>query len=633
MVFGQSGDEVNIVINAVDNFSRIFDKASLSLKNFQKAGLIAGAAGAAIAAGLGLAVSKAISFESAFTGVRKTVDLSEAEFADLEQRFKDLSSTIPITFEELSSIGEIAGQLGVEGVDNLAKFTRTIADISVTTNLTAEAAATDLARIANVMGEPISNIDRMGSAIVGLGNNFATSEQEILQMSTRIVGAGKTIGLTTPEIFGMAAAMSALGIRSEMGGSAMSRAMITIAKSVAEGGDELSNFAAVSGMSIEEFSEMWKDKPVEAISKVVIGLKRITDEGGNTFGVLEDLDLKSIRITDTMLRLAGSQDGISNAVKEADKFWEENIALTEESEKRYSTLESQIDIVKNRFAILGAEIGDKLVPIIKNVVIPILDKMINLWDRLGPTLQTAIIAGTAAAAMVLLLAGAVAVLTLVSSPWLLIIFAVAAAIGLLVAATVFLFKKWDKMAGWMKVLTALFFPMIVAGILLIKNWDKIKDNAKKTWEFIKDVWSAGVEAARIVTRAIGNLFIGMANTVRGAWNAVVEGVAWAINLMIKQVNDVIRLINKIPGVNIPRLDRVTLDFAKLDMIPMLAEGGIVRKPTLAMIGERGPEAVVPLSGSRGTGMITINIENINGLTGRDIAESLQEELNNKVMLN
>jgi len=388
-VLGQ-GATVAISINAIDKFSTTFKAASLGIGAVGAAMKITAVAivatGAALA-GIGLASLKtAAEFETAFTGVRKTVELSEKQFEDLENKFKDLSKTTPITFVELSRIGEIAGQLGVKGVDNISKFTNTIAAISVTTNLTAEEAATSFARIANVMGEPIDNVDKMGSAIVDLGNNFATSEQEIVNMTMRIMGAGKTVGLTTQEVFGMSASLSALGIRSEMGGSAISRAMITMAKSVAEGGDKLESYAQVSGMTVDEFSESWKTKPVEAMSKVIMGLKGITDSGGNTFGVLEDLDLKSIRITDTMLRLTGSQNGVTDAVNMSKTAWEENNALTEEAEKRYDTYDSKVQMLKNTFATFKADVGDTFMPIMKNLVILFTDKVLPALEPLIPLL-------------------------------------------------------------------------------------------------------------------------------------------------------------------------------------------------------------------------------------------------------
>ena len=396
------GAAIAIVIKGIDNFSSTFKKANTTLG---KLGGIAKATAKVMAVafvGLGAyAIKTASDFETAFIGVRKTTNLTEKEYKDLENRFIDLSQEIPKTFEELSQIGEIAGQLGVTGVDNLTKFTETIARISDSTNLTLEQAATDFARIANVMGEPLENIDRMGAAVVDLGNNFATSEAEIVDMSKRIMGAGKTIGLSTPEVFGMSAALSSLGIRSEMGGSAISRAMITISKSVSEGGEELTNYANVAGMSIDEFSEAWKTKPVEAMSNVIVGLKKVSESGGNTFGVLEDLDLKSIRISDTMLRLSNSEDGITKSIDASIKAWKENKALTEESDKKYASFTSQIDILKNTFIALIKPIGEELIPVILDLakvfvddifpaikpLIPVIGEFLkNVIEKLAPYL-------------------------------------------------------------------------------------------------------------------------------------------------------------------------------------------------------------------------------------------------------
>jgi len=236
------GATVAITITAIDKFSKTFTSAQTSLTKFGKLGGIALAGIAIGTAALGVAAVKTASdFESAFAGVRKTSDLTEQEFSQLEQSFKDMSVTTGKTFEDLSAIGEIAGQLGVEGVDNLEKFTKTITDISVSTNLTAEAAATSFARIANIMGEPISNVDKMGSAVVDLGNNFATTESEIVNFATRIAGAGNIAGLTTQDTLAIGAAFSSVGVQAEAGGTAVQKVLIEMNSAVNGMGKEFVN--------------------------------------------------------------------------------------------------------------------------------------------------------------------------------------------------------------------------------------------------------------------------------------------------------------------------------------------------------------------------------------------------------
>ena len=67
---------------------------------------------------------------------------------------------------------------------------------------------------------------------------------------------------------------------------------------------------------------------------------------------------------------------------------------------------------------------------------------------------------------------------------------------------------------------------------------------------------------------------------------MLEKAIGIINGFITAINFAIGIINKIPGVNITELK-------KLD-VPQLAKGGIINSATLAVVGERGKEAVMPL---------------------------------------
>lgn len=192
----------------ITNFSDKLGKAGQSMKDVGRkmtAALTVPLAGIG-----GVAIKSAIDFESAFSGVKKTVDMSDAGFEQLEKSIRDMAKELPFAATEIAGVAESAGQLGIEN-ENIEGFTKTILDIGVATNLSTEQAANDFARFANIVQMPQENFDRLGSSIVALGNNLATTESEILSMSMRLAGIGAQVGLTEAEIMALAAAMSSVG--------------------------------------------------------------------------------------------------------------------------------------------------------------------------------------------------------------------------------------------------------------------------------------------------------------------------------------------------------------------------------------------------------------------------------------
>ena len=337
----------------------------------------------------GGAIKAAIDFETSFTGVRKTVDATEEEFQALSDAFRKMAREIPISVNELNRIGEAAGQLGIEK-ENIVDFTRTMADLGVTTNMSADDAATALARFANITGMAQDDFDKLGSVIVGLGNSFATTEGEIVEMGLRLAGAGAQIGMTQAEIMGMAAALSSVGIRAEAGGTAMSRVMIDIATSVAKGGKQLELYGETAGMSAEAFARLFSRDSAGAMVKFVQGLSDVSDEGAAVFTVLEDMGLANIRTRDALLRSAGAAEMFSEAMGSSNDLWNENAALTDEAEKRYATVASQLQLLWNRINDVAVELGMELMPIFSDMVdmvkgfVPRLKDMIQGFREMSP---------------------------------------------------------------------------------------------------------------------------------------------------------------------------------------------------------------------------------------------------------
>lgn len=372
----------------------------------------------------------AIDFEDAFTGVEKTVDGTEEQMAELKQGIRDMAKEIPSTTTEIAAVAEAAGQLGIQ-TENILSFSKAMIDLGNSTNLTADEAASQLAKFANIMQMSQKDFDRLGSSIVDLGNNFATTEADIVDMSMRLAGAGKQVGLSEGQVLGLATALSSVGIEAEMGGSAISKAMVKMQNAVEVGGGKLNDvlkksgkslrdlelmsandsksfkelsqslgltstelkqmitagtnledFAKVSGMTAEKFKKAWKEDAAGALSSFIKGLGDAENKGESAISMLSEMGLTEVRLRDSLLRAANAGDLFNNAIATGTKAWEDNTALTNEANKRYDTLKSKLTVAINKLKDMAITVGNKLMPTVEKAINS-LDKVVKKFDSLN----------------------------------------------------------------------------------------------------------------------------------------------------------------------------------------------------------------------------------------------------------
>lgn len=330
---------------------------------WQTAGRAIVMASAAVAAGLAYSAKQAIDWESAWTGVLKTVDGTKSELSTLEAGLRSMTREVSASHTEIAAVAEAAGQLGI-ATPNILSFTKTMIDLGETTNLSAGEAAMSLARFMGVMGTSQGDASRLGSTVVALGNNFATTEREIVMMAQRLAAAGKVVGLSEADVLALATAMSSVGIEAEAGGTAMSKVMIKISKAIDSGSDDVAEYARVAGMSAADFTTAWANDPVQALVAVVSGLGKMSDAGEGAFQALDDLGLKDVRVTNSMLSLAASSEQVAKAQELANQAWKDNTALVAEAELRYGTTAAKLEMAKNSLNDTAITIGQTFLPMI-----------------------------------------------------------------------------------------------------------------------------------------------------------------------------------------------------------------------------------------------------------------------------
>ena len=336
-------------------------------KKIEEAGKKMSAFSVATGTALVASAKSAIDFEDAFTGVEKTVDGTTEQMEELKQGIRDMAKEIPSTTTEISAVAEAAGQLGIKTEDILS-FTKVMIDLGNSTNLSAEEAASSLAKFANVTKMSVKDYEKLGSTIVALGNNFATTEADIVSMATRLAATGELSGLSQSQILSLATAMSSVGIEAEAGGSAMSKLLKKIQLAVETGSDELKDFASVSGMTSKEFKQAFEKDAVKALSAFIGGLNDTERNGKSAIAILDDMGLTEVRLSNTILSLANASDVMTDAVNLGSEAWEDNTALTNEANKRYETLKSQIIMATNKLKDIAITIGNKLMPSIQKAL-------------------------------------------------------------------------------------------------------------------------------------------------------------------------------------------------------------------------------------------------------------------------
>ena len=374
---------------------------------------------AAVAAVGVASIATSIKFESSFAGVKKTVDATTEELNALADASREAALTTPIDVNDINYIKELGGQLGI-ATANLNSFSEVIAALDVATDMNLDDASMQLAQFMNICGTAQTDINRLGSTIVALGNTSATTESTIANFAMRIAGTGTSIGLTEAQILGLSASMASVGIQAEMGGSAISTIMSTIDKDVAKNGENLKVWAETAGMSAQEFAAAWQADAANALIALIGGMEEASSSGENLNLILDELGVSNIRQTDTLKRLTSAAELMSTTMDNANVAWNENSALMKEAGQRYATTESKITMLKNKVSEIAISIGNGLSNAVANsidVLNPMLDALIAIahaFENANPTVQSIIIGitgVTASIAPLLIISGKLMTLT------------------------------------------------------------------------------------------------------------------------------------------------------------------------------------------------------------------------------
>lgn len=362
-------------------------------------------------------LSQTQAFETNIANIRKVIkDLSD----DTVNALKEISTTTGASFDAVSEYASIGATLGIAQED-IASFTKTLVDLETATSgaISGEEGAKAVARFLNVIGLDTSLVQNFGSAITYVGDQFAATGDEVLEMASRMAGLKTITEVSQYDLIGLAAEMKNVAVMTTSGASAITRTFMAIENNVETNGKQLDTFAKTAGMSAKKFKEAWSENSMDTFLKFVDGLKansfeeidkainknsnslndyakvigtttekfkemwgkdaqgtfnkyvealsELDDESESASIILKELKLNGVRTAETLLKLAGNGDTVRRAISDANKAWNENTALTEKAGTVYDTLEYKLKATFESIKQLGATLGDSVLPFIKDL--------------------------------------------------------------------------------------------------------------------------------------------------------------------------------------------------------------------------------------------------------------------------
>lgn len=467
------------------------------------------------------------------------------------------------------------------------------------------------------------------------------------------VGAGLSIGVTAPLVMlGKAAldeaeqAQKATAARAQvfesMGGSASAAAQQAAAYA-----DELGRTIAVDNDVIAEvqtkaatFRNLWEDQATgvatfnrsvqaafdmqaagfgDASSNIVMIAKAVADPemaaALKRTGALTSEQAKAVKEMAEGGDVLGAQQYLLEAL-------EAQVGGTAEATK---TASQEMAVA---WADVQEQIGNELLPLFRDYLLPVVKDLLGWFSGLDDgTKKFIVTAGVLAATLgpaLMLIASigkAIVFLTSVTKLWaaaqtILNFVLTANPVGVIIMAVAALVAAfiwaWNNVDGFREFWEALFASLVDAW-----NW----------------FWDIGEKALAWVVQAFQQLPGFLTNVGKTIVNALTWPWRTAMNIIIGAINWMIDAWNALEF-NVPQIDTPlgtvggftigTPDIGNLPTIPALAAGGVVTKPTIALIGEAGDEAVVPLEKAGqlgGTVYMTVKVEG-KGFDERTLAEEL-----------
>lgn len=308
------------------------------------------------------ATREAAKFEVQVAELAKLV--GEDVAAPLAESISDLGNELPVARDQLFNVAEAAARLGVRGVENITTFTRVVAEIGVATDLSAEVAATAMARLAKITQTPISEIRNLASAFNEASNTMAVSFSEVVDAAQRAAPGLSAIGASQPEIAALAGSTAELSASAERAGTRLNRLAAALAdpRQAEDFAAALSLASDGAEVTAQSFREMVAESPAETILELAEVMRGGGQAADQLAGTLQQTSLKVLRA------LSQNLDEARASLTRLNTAFREGTSIGEEYNRFASTAQAESQRLSNRITDLQRRVGEDFLPVWKDLL-------------------------------------------------------------------------------------------------------------------------------------------------------------------------------------------------------------------------------------------------------------------------
>src|SRR5690606_21556036 len=353
----KNADAIQQMRKGINDSAAGLPRLRYALYDVSTTATIAGASLLGIATAItGLAIKMDREFVDVIRTTGVYLDDSSVSAEQLRKSFNDLFTSIPISWGALTEIGTLAGQLGVAS-ENVDEFTRLVAMFASVTDVSVEQSATAFGRLSELLDVNASEYENLGSSILAVGVASVATESQIINTTTQLASMGNFAGFSADEVVGLSSALASLGTQPELSRGTITRLFTNISKAIADGGDRLNEFARVSNMPASEFAKNWDEDAAGTFQRLIEGLGRVEEEGGDAVIALNRLGITAARDIPTILRLAQNHELLAEQMEIARQGYEDGTVLSEHYGLQAATVGAKLEVLRNNFQAFTAALG------------------------------------------------------------------------------------------------------------------------------------------------------------------------------------------------------------------------------------------------------------------------------------